>query len=82
MKNKLQLLLFLLLSISTFSQCLSGDCYNGYGKYKFSDGSIYTGDFINYQFQGKGTINYISGNTYNGDWYNHKMNGKGIFLFF
>jgi hypothetical protein len=81
MKNKLQLLLFLLLNISTFSQCLSGDCNNGYGKYKLSDGSIYTGDFINYQFQGKGTISYISGNTYTGDWYNDKMNGKGIFLF-
>ena len=39
----------------TFSQCLTGDCQNGDGEYKFTNG-LYTGEFINGQPHGDGVF--------------------------
>tara|TARA_B100001057_G_scaffold176364_1_gene177079 strand:+ start:1576 stop:2043 length:468 start_codon:yes stop_codon:yes gene_type:complete len=58
-------LLFLLFPIIAFSQCISGDCVNGIGKFKIIDYdtlnksesvSIYVGSFKNEMFHGKGIL--------------------------
>ena len=48
-----------------FSQCLSGDCDNGFGKFRYEDGSVYEGDSRNKKAHGKGT----------------KYDGKGVIIY-
>ncbi|CAD8206471.1 unnamed protein product [Paramecium pentaurelia] len=49
----------------------------GYGIYKWADGSNYAGGFRNNQFQGQGVYIWPDGSKYEGYWQNNKMNGQG-----
>lgn len=51
---------------------------NGKGTMKYSDGSEYTGDWVNGVRQGQGTMTYNNG-IYDGEWQNDKKNGKGTY---
>ncbi len=74
------ILLFILLPIIGFSQCLHGDCASGKGRYKFENGSIYFGEFRGGQLYGKGTMKYASGDIYTGQWVDNKKEGGGKFI--
>jgi len=59
------------------SNCVSGDCKNGYGYYHFSNGDFYQGYFKGKKFNGKGEYRYANGDVYEGDWVDNRKNGSG-----
>ena len=59
------------------SECVSGNCVNGKGKYLDPDGNIYEGNFVNGKFEGQGTLRYKNGDVYIGQFSNNVRNGKG-----
>jgi len=80
--NMKNLMLITLLAIANvaFSQCLGGDCQNGYGKFKESD-VLYTGIFVNGKKNGRGCNDYVNGNKYCGNFKDDKIEGKGEMTF-
>ena len=54
--------------------------FKGKGKYIFSNGDYYEGDFFNGNFEGKGKMTKSNGSYYEGEWKQDKRNGKGISL--
>jgi hypothetical protein len=80
---RLLFLIFLMISCSfnADSRCLTGNCLNGKGKYLFSDGSQYSGTFMNGKLHGFGTVRYKNGNSYTGDFARGVMQGSGSFEF-
>jgi hypothetical protein len=55
---------FIFLLQYAYSQCISGNCANGKGTFKYSDGAVYTGSFKNKKCDGYGKLTYASGNVY------------------
>jgi len=73
--------LFLLLTFisnNLFSQCISGDCKNGFGKYNFGF-AIYEGNFTADKPNGKGTMDYGDGEKFVGNFKNGVEDGEGFF---
>jgi hypothetical protein len=58
--------------------CISGNCENGFGVFRWADGEKYVGTFKNKQRYGKGTNFWPDGRIYEGVWINDKMNGFGV----
>ncbi|MDC0189431.1 hypothetical protein OAJ42_00935 [Flavobacteriales bacterium] len=56
------------------SQCLSGDCENGFGEYKFKNG-VYEGNFVAGDLFGQGTFTTKRGYSYEGQWNSNKKGG-------
>lgn len=64
------------------ANCLSGNCENGQGTYRYPDGSQYTGDFRNAKMHGQGTYVYAGrGEKYVGEWRNGVINGQGVYYY-
>ncbi|HZV69633.1 MAG TPA: caspase family protein [Saprospiraceae bacterium] len=61
------------------SQCLSGNCQTGIGKFRFQNGAVYEGQMAYGRLNGKGTLNYSNGDVYTGQWKLNKREGEGIF---
>lgn len=61
--------------------CNSVYCHMVKGIYKYGDGSVYKGDFINGEGEGQGTCVYAGGDKYEGGWKNHAPHGKGTMFF-
>ena len=62
--------------------CLSGNCENGQGTYRYPDGSEYSGDFRNAKMHGQGTYVYAGrGEKYVGEWRNGVINGQGTYYY-
>lgn len=59
--------------------CVSGDCQDGYGIQKDSEGSQYEGQFKNGLFHGIGRIEYIDGEYYEGSFYKNEFEGNGFY---
>jgi hypothetical protein len=53
--------------------------WEGRGHYKFSDGSVYDGEWVANQHHGRGTIYYASGSSYEGQWVAGRKHGKGTY---
>ena len=73
-KFKVSILLILLLfiqpSLGFAQQCTSGNCKNGKGIFKYSDGSKYIGEFEKNQPHGYGIKYYPDGTQRRGFWKN------------
>ena len=54
--------------------------FTGKGKYMFSNGNFYTGEFLKGNFEGYGKFSETDGSYYDGYWKNDKRNGKGFKL--
>jgi len=78
MKKVCIVLMSIFMTAGITAQCIEGNCKNGYGSYKFDDGSIYQGKFVKAKFQGYGKMKYSNGNIYEGDWRNDFRSGKGV----
>lgn len=57
--------------------CLSGDCLNGKGVFRYADGTIYAGEFKNGLADGKGAVYYANGDIYQGEMRDHTFHGMG-----
>ncbi len=67
----------LLFALSANAQCISGDCKNGIGTYKYPSGAKYTGHFTNGEINGVGVCYYTDGSKYQGEWKARYPDGKG-----
>jgi len=76
---RLFVLAILLAATTTQStaQCISGNCQNGIGTYRYSANSKYTGQFLNAQRHGKGKMSYSDGSEYDGPFNYGKKHGDG-----
>jgi len=63
--------------MNNVSGCVSGDCDNGYGIYKFASGDRYEGHFSGRNFNGYGIYTWASGEVYAGQWSMNKRQGEG-----
>jgi len=79
-------LILRLLALATFlaanssvadAQCLSGNCQNGTGSFRYSASSKYTGQFQNSLRHGKGKMEYADGSVYEGPFNYGKKHGDG-----
>jgi hypothetical protein len=61
--------------------CVSGDCDNGFGIYKYSDGSVYSGEFKNLYRHGQGTYYWQNGDKYTGTWIMNNYEGQGTYTY-
>jgi hypothetical protein len=62
------------------ANCLSGDCINGTGTYRFPSGNKYSGQFKDRRRHGEGTAYFANGDEYAGTWRdNEKANGTYTF---
>jgi hypothetical protein len=61
------------------SGCAVGDCRDGRGSYRWSNGSSYTGSFRNFKQHGQGTLVYANGASYVGGWKDGRRHGYGSY---
>jgi len=57
-----------------------GDCVNGYGTYKYSDGRVSTSYWKNGEREGEGTTILPDGNKYVGEFKDGQYNGQGTYF--
>ena len=84
MKKYLLLLGFAAIANIGFAQsigtCVSGDCMNGYGTFRFNgDAGVYIGQFKGGKQHGQGTFVFSSGEKYEGGWVNGAQTGLATF---
>ena len=57
--------------------CVLGDCISGFGRYLWSDGATYEGNFSNGNFNGFGIYQWADGELFAGEWSGGKQHGEG-----
>lgn len=65
-------------SESLQAQCISGNCQNGSGIFKYPSGARYIGQFKDSQIEGIGSCYYTDGSKYQGEWLRGRPHGNGI----
>ncbi len=63
------------------SNCVSGNCTEGSGRYKYEGFGIYEGQFAGGVRNGHGTFTWDDGTVYTGAWVNDNMTGFGTLSF-
>jgi hypothetical protein len=63
--------------LADYKDCNSNRCHNENGRFVYRDGSVYAGEFINGQPEGRGELYYANGDYYKGGWKNHAPDGEG-----
>ena len=83
MKHLILSLLFIIsiFSASAFAQCTEGNCENGQGTYKYSNGAKYKGQWKNNRLDGQGTLTYLDGSKYVGQFKDSHLSGQGTFTY-
>jgi len=80
-----KIIFFLALSLASLSVngqgCTKGNCFNGFGSYKYGNGGRYTGEFKSGKRHGKGIYYYGNNNKYMGEWLNDLREGEGKLSF-
>lgn len=61
--------------------CISGNCMNGQGTFKWSENEMYVGQFKNEMRNGQGTMTWPNGDKYTGQWKDDKMHGMGTLTY-
>eukprot|EP00933_Yihiella_yeosuensis_P026492 TRINITY_DN20578_c0_g2_i1.p1 TRINITY_DN20578_c0_g2~~TRINITY_DN20578_c0_g2_i1.p1 ORF type:complete len:397 (-),score=70.01 TRINITY_DN20578_c0_g2_i1:220-1410(-) len=56
------------------------DAITGSGVYRWSDGSVYEGCFLNGRPHGHGRLKWPDGSSYDGSWYDGELHGQGTFV--
>jgi len=82
--------LLLIINISFFpnstlgnenGECIIGNCVNGYGKFLYSNGTLYDGEWKQGQYDGIGKIKYPNESVYYGNFASGRENGSGYIVF-
>ncbi len=63
------------------SECISGDCINGFGTKQFLSGSKYAGQFKNGKENGQGIYYFFNGSRYEGEFENGNFHGQGKLIY-
>lgn len=63
------------------AQCISGNCYEGRGTFRFENGDEYDGLWLNGQPDGQGKYTWKNGDFYRGNWIAGKMDGRGFYKY-
>jgi hypothetical protein len=63
------------------AQCLSGNCQNGTGTFRYPNGMKYTGRFVNGQREGSGKLAFPDRRTYEGQFVRGRMQGQGTMTY-
>lgn len=74
-------LLFLFSVSSAFSQCCSGDCFNGYGSLINQHGDVYTGNFKDGLYSGYAKMDCSNGDVYTGFYVSNYRQGWGMMTY-
>jgi len=61
--------------------CVSGNCVDGYGVYKWEGGEKYEGYWGNGKRNGQGTNYWVNGAKYSGEWKDDKKHGTGTYTY-
>lgn len=80
MKNQETKSLKLLKNNERFEGGIRDGKFEGFGKYFYSDGSVYVGEFKNNLRNGIGVFKFRDGRMYRGQWVDDLMHGKGCML--
>ena len=80
MKKILMFLLILLSYKPILSQCISGNCENGNGKFVYDWLDKYVGDWKNGLMHGQGAYTFANGDEYIGSFENGLRNGYGVYV--
>ncbi|MBF0627007.1 MAG: hypothetical protein HQL91_02185 [Magnetococcales bacterium] len=62
-------------------RCLSGNCRDGTGRFRFDNGDEYQGNWRGGQRHGTGVYTYINGEKYSGSWRQDRMEGQGSYTY-
>lgn len=65
----------------TNTECIKGNCENGSGTYKWTEGDVYEGQWKDGKMNGQGTYKYPDGGVYVGQYKNNIQNGQGTFKY-
>ena len=70
-------------AVISFGQtgCISGDCDNGSGTWRWESGATYTGEFENGIRNGYGYFRFSNGDEYIGNWKNSRRHGYGVYFY-
>lgn len=60
---------------------VASDVYAGRGRFTYSNGDVYDGQYVNDKRQGKGAFIYADGDRYEGDWNNGRIEGYGVYVY-
>ena len=60
---------------------ISGDCTNGFGKWRFQSGSVYEGTWRDGKMHGRGKFTWADKDRYEGEYVAGKMEGRGVYHF-
>ena len=78
--KRLSLYIFLVLIMisacseqNQISECIKGDCNNGYGTYTFANGDKYVGEWKDGKQHGQGTYTGTDGTVMKGIWENGEL---------
>lgn len=69
-------LIFSATRIDAQGTCVTGNCTNGNGTFKFPSGALFEGSFEGGKMV-KGTCKFTNGDVYNGNFFNNKFHGQG-----
>jgi hypothetical protein len=72
---------FLIFPLLLKAECLSGNCWDGKGAFKYPSGAKYVGQFEKGFIHGKGTLYFSTGHIYIGDWEWQYREGNGKFTY-
>lgn len=67
--------------IAAQAQCISGNCVNGTGSFRFLNGDTYTGTWLNSQPNGKGVYAFSTRERYEGYFSQGKFDGQGTMTY-
>ena len=65
--------------LSQAQECISGNCYDGFGRIIYDNGQEYIGEFKNGDPHGYGKTLYSNGHVYLGEYNNGTKHGYGVF---
>lgn len=67
-------------ALNSNAQCVKGNCHNGSGTYKFTNGDKYEGQWKEGKMHGRGNYEFANGDRYNGDYHDNKRDGSGVYV--